>query len=42
VYLEGSFISVKSVMQRIVALSVSEVEIIAAVQCMQEVLFVVK
>ncbi len=42
VYLEGALISVKSGMQKIVALSVSEAEIIALVQCIQEVMFVKK
>jgi hypothetical protein len=42
VYLEGALISVRSGMQKIVALSVSEAEIIALVQCVQEVMFVMK
>ena len=42
VYLEGSLISVRSGMQKIVALSVSEAEVIALVQCVQEVMFAKK
>ena len=42
VYLEDSLISVKSGMQKLVALSVSEAEIIALVQCVQEIMFVKK
>ena len=42
VYLEGALIAVKSGMQRIVALSVSEAEVIAMVQCVQEMLYVKK
>lgn len=40
VYLKGALISVKSGMQKIVALSINEAKIIAWVQCVQEVMFV--
>ena len=36
VYLEGAPVAIKSVMQRIIALSVTEAELIALVQCIQE------
>ena len=42
VYMEDTPIAVKSGMQRIVALSVSEAEVIAMVQCVQEMLYVMK
>jgi hypothetical protein len=42
IYLEGALVSVKSGMQKIIALSVSEAEIIALVQCVQEIMFIVK
>ena len=42
VFLEGAAISVKSAMQKIVALSVTEAETIAAVQCAQEMVLAYK
>ena len=42
VYLEGAPVAIKSVMQRIIALSVTEAELIALVQCTQEMFFVKK
>ena len=42
VYLEDTLISVKSGMQKIIALSVSEAELFALVQCVQEIMFVKK
>ena len=42
VFLEGTIIAVKSRMQKIVALSVTKAEIIALVQCVQEMLYVMK
>ena len=42
VYLEDALISFKSGMHKLVALSVSEEEIIALVQCVQEMMFVKK
>ena len=42
VYLERAPIAIKSVMQKIIALSVTEVELIALVQCVQEMFFVKK
>ena len=42
VFLEGAPISVKSSMQKIVALSVTEAETIAAVQCAQEMILAYK
>ena len=38
VYLEGAIIAVKSGMQKIVALSTTEAEVIAIVQCVQEMI----
>ena len=42
VYLEEAPVAIKSVMQRIIALSVTEAELIALVQCTQEMFFVKK
>ena len=42
VYFEGTPVAVKSGMQCIVALSVSEAEVIAMVQCIQEMLYIKK
>lgn len=42
VFLEGAAVSVRSAMQKIVALSVTEAETIAAVQCAQELLLTYK
>ena len=42
VYLEGAPVAVKSLMQKIIALSVTEAELIALVQCVQEMFFVKK
>ena len=42
VWLEDSLISVKSGMQKIVSLSVTEAEVIALVQCVQELLYMKK
>jgi hypothetical protein len=42
VWLEDALISVKSGMQKIVALSVTEAEVIALVQCVQELLYMMK
>ena len=42
VYLEDAPVAVKSLMQQIIALSVTEVELIALVQCVQEMFFVKK
>ena len=42
VFLEGTAILVKSLMQKIVALSVTEAETIAAVQCVQEMIMAYK
>ena len=42
VYLEEAPVAIKSVMQRIIALSVTEAELIAFVQCTQEMFFVKK
>jgi hypothetical protein len=42
VMLEGTVIAVKSGMQKIVALSVTEAEIIALVQCVQEMMYAAK
>ena len=42
VYLEDAPITVKSVMQKIIALSVTEAELIALVQCIQEMIFAKK
>ena len=39
-FLEGAPVTVKSAMQRVVALSVTEAETIAAVQCAQDMLYV--
>ena len=41
-FLEGAAVSVKSAMQRTVALSVTEAELIAAVQCAQDMLYIKK
>ena len=42
VYLENAPVAVKSLMQKIIALSVTEAELIALVQCVQEMFFVKK
>ena len=42
VYLEMAPVAIKSVIQRIIALSVTEAELIALVQCIQEMFFVKK
>ena len=42
VYLEGAPIAIKSGMQKIIALSSSEAELIALVQCLQEIMFMKK
>jgi hypothetical protein len=42
VELEDTIIAVKSGMQKIVALSVTEAEIIAIVQCVQEMLYIMR
>ena len=42
VYLEGAPVAIKSAMQKIIALSVTEAELIALVQCVQEMFFVKK
>lgn len=42
IYLEDALVAVKSGMQRIVALSVTEAELIALVQCLQEMIFIAK
>ena len=42
VFLEGAVIAVKSGMQKIVALSVTEAEMIALVQCVQEMIYTMK
>ena len=39
-FLEGAAVSVKSAMQRVVALSVTEAELMAGVQCAQDMLYV--
>ena len=41
-YLEGAPVAIKSVMQRIIARSVTEAELIALVQCTQEIFFAKK
>eukprot|EP00957_Ditylum_brightwellii_P018199 1371246-Ditylum_brightwellii.AAC.1 len=38
-FLKGAPITIKSVMQKVVALSVTEAETIAGVQCMQDMLY---
>ena len=42
VFLEGVVVAVKSGMQRIVALSSAEAEVIAVIQCVQEMLYIKK
>ena len=42
VYLEDAPVAVKTLMQKIIALSVTEAELIALVQCVQEMFFVKK
>ena len=42
VWFEGAVIAIRSVMQKIVALSVTEAEVIAIVQCVQEIMYVKK
>ena len=42
VKIEDAIVAVRSIMQKIVALSVTEAEIIAMVQCIQEMLYVLK
>ena len=42
VYVEGAIIAVKSGMQKIIALSTTEAEVIAVVQCVQEMIYVMK
>ena len=42
VYLEEAPVAIKSVMQRVIALSVTEAELIALIQCTQEMFFVKK
>ena len=41
VYLEGTSVACKSIMQKIVALSVTEAELVAAVMCVQHMLYVI-
>ena len=42
VYLEGAAVACKSIMQKIVALSVTEAELVAAVMCVQHMLYVMR
>ena len=42
VYLEDAPVALRSVMQKIIALSVTEAELIASVQCVQKMFFVKK
>ena len=42
VKLEGAVVAVKSGMQKIVALSVTEAEVIAMIQCIQEMMYIKK
>ena len=41
-WLEDAIIAVKSGMQKIVAISVTEAEVIALVQCVQELMYMLK
>ena len=42
VYLEGSAISAKNVMQKIVALSVTEAELNAGISCAQDMIYALR